>query len=379
MIRLPVTKLKKGMVVAQSVYNKKGASYLVKGQPIDPNYIDQLKKIGIPTVSVTSTDPGIHLMPPEDIVQEKTRIRAIEKVHAAFKNVEETGQLDADAMQDVSDKILLDVVQRKENLIQLTDIRLHDTYTFAHSVNVAILSAMLGALCHYSKSDLLLLTLGALLHDLGKIRIPYDLLNKNGRLSDNEFSVIKSHPEEGARRIRAMGSELPSPGVLAAIAGQHHEHMDGRGYPKGLVGDQIHRFARIAAIADVYDALTSERPYKKAYTPSVAHNIMVNVNIGQFDTELLRLFFNNVAIYPVGTIIKTNRGIGIVKACEFGRTETPVAVIFATREGRLLDSPVTHDFTEDGSKAIEGVIDDNELRHFIHVLAIDPGVYLLEQ
>jgi len=366
------------MIVAQSIYNKHGASYLVKGQPISPEYIEHLENIGIPTVTVTSENPNFQLQPPEDVVQEKTRITAIETVYDAFHSVEETGRLDADAMQDVSDKILMDVLQRKENLVQLTDIRLHDTYTFAHSVNVAILSAMLGMLCRYSKADLKLLTLGAMLHDLGKIRVPSGILNKTSRLEEDEFQVIKSHPSEGARRIREMERLLPSPSVLAAIAAQHHEHIDGCGYPAGLTGDKIHRFAKIVAIADVYDALTSERPYKKAYTPSVTHNIMVNVNIGQFDKDLLSLFFNNVAIYPVGTIVKTIHGIGIVKSCQFGHTETPEVVVFATKDGILMDQPLIYDLSDYGPKSVEGVISDNDLRHFVHVLAIDPTIYLME-
>ena len=378
MIRLPVKKLKKGMIIAQSIYNQHGASYLVKGQPINPHYIEQLDKIGIPTVTVTSENPNFQLEPPEDIVQETTRVDAIQKVYDAFQSVEESGRLNADTMQDVSDRILFDVLQHKENLVQLTDIRLHDTYTFAHSVNVAILSAMLGMLCRYSKKDLQLLTLGALLHDLGKVGVPSEILNKTSRLDTNEFDVIKGHPLAGSFRIHEMEHMLPSPSILAAVASQHHEHVDGRGYPRGLAGDQIHRFAKIVAIADVYDALTSERPYKKAYTPSVTHNIMVNVNIGQFDPDLLSLFFNNVAIYPVGTIVKTSHGIGIVKSCEFGHTETPEVVVFADKEGQLLKNPETYDFSEEGPKAIEGVINDNELRHFVHVLAIDPSIYLLD-
>ncbi|MBR2214531.1 MAG: HD-GYP domain-containing protein [Selenomonadaceae bacterium] len=379
MIRIPVKKLKTGMIVSQSIYNKRGASYLVKGQRITMQYIRQLKKIGIPTVTVTSSDPSINLPPPEDIVQEKTRVTAIEKVFDAFQSVEETGRLDASAMEDVADKIIFDVIQRRENLVQLTDIRLHDAYTFAHSVNVAILSAMVGNLCHFSKDDLFLLTLGALLHDLGKVSTPLNILNKTTSLDQDEFATIREHPINGAKRIHSMEHLLPSPGILAAIASQHHEHMDGTGYPYHLQGDQIHRFARIVAIADVYDALTSERPYKKAYTPSLAHNIMTRVSQSQFDPKLMTLFFDNVALYPVGTILKTVYGFGIVRESHFGHTQTPIVCIFADKERNILEEPVVLDLTSDGPKAVEMVINGNELHHFIHEIHFDPTMYLLPE
>lgn len=380
MLRLSVKDLKKGMIVAQSIYNNHGGSYLVRGSAITPEYIHQLRKIGIPTVNVTSADPNFQLMPPEDVVQETTRVDAIQHVFDAFQSVEQEGRLDADTMERVSDNIIMDIIQRKENLIQLTDIRLHDTYTFAHSVNVAILSAMLGLHCHYTKSDLAILTLGALLHDLGKIDIPSEILTKNTHLTEEEFDTIKQHPEFGAKRIHEMDRLLPSTSLLAAIAREHHEHIDGRGYPRGLDGDRIHRFAKIVAIADVYDALTSERPYKRAYTPNVAYNIMKNVNIGQFDKTLLDIFFNNVAIYPVGTILKTTWGYAIVKKCEFGKTESPTIILFADLEGKVLQEPITINLADDplGTKAIQMVIADNELRHFIHSLSVDPSMYLQE-
>ena len=380
MLRLSVKDLKKGMIVAQSIYNNHGGSYLVRGSAITPEYIRQLQKIGIPTVNVTSEDPNFQLLPPEDVVQETTRIDAIQHVFEAFQSIEQEGRLDAEAMERVSDNILIDLIQRKENLIQLTDIRLHDTYTFAHSVNVAILSAMLGLHCHYTKKDLTLLTLGALLHDLGKIGIPAEILTKNTRLTDEEFATIKQHPELGAKRIHEMDHILPSTSLLAAIAREHHEHIDGRGYPRGVKGDDLHRFARIVAIADVYDALTSERPYKRAYTPNIAYNIMKNIDTGQFDETLIDIFFNNVAIYPVGTIMKTRWGFAIVKANSFGKTQAPTVVLFASLDGRLLSCPETIDLSEepDGTDAIDMVYADNELRHFIHALDIDPADYLKE-
>ena len=377
-LRIPVRKLKEGMIVSQSIFNKRGGSYLVKGQPLSSQYIEQLERLGIPTVTVTSADPSLKIAPPDDVVEEVTRLVAIERMFDTFQSVENTGEFDVQTVQDVSDTIIFDIIQKKNNLVQLTDIRLHDTYTFAHSVNVAILSAMLGLLCHYSKQDLSLLTLGALLHDLGKVSIDTDILTKPKRLTKTEFDIIKNHPLTGSAKIHEMGPRLPSPSILAAIASQHHEHIDGTGYPRGITGNKIHKFAKIVAIADVYDALTSERPYKKAYTPSIAFNIMTNVNKGQFDPELLKLFFDNVALYPVGTVVKTVYGFGVVTECKFGHTRTPKVCIFADKEGRILDDPIRIDLTSDGSRAVEGVVSGIELLHFIHEIHIDPSAYLAE-
>lgn len=314
-----------------------------------------------------------------DVVQQVTRENAIERMSATFSAVENSGQLDINELQKIADSIMYDVIDRPENLLQLTDIRLHDTYTFAHSVNVAIISAMIGRLLELPKEELSLLTLGGLLHDLGKIKVASEILNKNGRLNDEEFSEIKHHPEEGARRIMEMAYMLPKPEILARIAEEHHERLDGSGYPHNKKTNEIHSFSKIVAIADVYDALTSERSYKRPYTPSVTRNIMVNLSKGHFDENLIHLFFNNVAVYPVGTILKTIYGFGIVTKCEFGHTETPSICVFADAQGNMKDSPERIDLKDDGKRAIEMEVSGIELLHFIHRLTVNPMVYLTEE
>lgn len=361
------------MITAQSIYNPLGASYLTKGVELSPKYIERLKKAGLDGVTVTSLDPKLKLAPPADIVQEKTRISAIHNVATAFQNVEDHGTLDPKPLQDISETILLDIIEQQRNLVQLTDIRLHDTYTFAHSVNVAILSALLGVLQKLPKEDLLKLTLGGLLHDLGKITVPHEILTKPGHLSDDEWRLMQGHPDAGRQRLKKM---FPNDILLSTIALQHHEHIDGSGYPNHLQGEQIHRYARIVAIADVYDALTSVRPYKRAYTPSVAHRIMTTCSPGHFDLELLHLFFDNVAIYPVGTIVKTQIGYAIVKEVEFGHTQTPIVRVFANRESKLLTKIRDLDLEQMPKEMLEGVVTDSELYHFIHAINIDPAIFL---
>lgn len=375
MIHIPIKKLKNGMITAQSIYNPLGASYLTKGMELSPTYIERLEKAGFEGVTVTSMDPKLKLAPPDDIVQEKTRISAIQNVATAFHSVEENGTFDPAPLQGISENILQDIIAQQQNLVQLTDIRLHDTYTFAHSVNVAILSSLLGVLLKLSREEQLKLTLGGLLHDIGKVTVPYEILTKAGHLSDDEWSVMQGHPEAGRQRLKKM---FPNDTLLSTIALQHHEHIDGSGYPNHLKGEQIHRYGRIVAIADVYDALTSVRPYKRAYTPSVAHRLMATCSPGHFDLDLLKLFFDNVAIYPVGTILKTQDGYAIVKKVEFGYTLTPVVCVFANREGKLLNAPSDLDLKEAPKGMLEGVISDSELYHFIHNINVDPAIFLQE-
>ena len=380
MLRLPVSKLKDGMVLGQSLFNTAGGSYLVKGQPVTIDYIRKLRQIGIQSVTVTSMDPAYKLPPPPDVIEEKTRINAISTVYNTFQSIEENGTLDTTALQRVTDSIVFDLFENRNNLVQLTDIRAHDAYTFAHSVNVAVLSAMMGMLCHMPRDEISLITLGGLLHDLGKVDVSSDILTKNRGLSDREFKIMKNHPLDGSRRILNV-SDLPKKSILAAIAAQHHEHIDGSGYPNGITGNEMHHYAKITAIADVYDALTSERPYKKAYMPNIAYNIMHNINKGQFDQDLLDTFFNNVALYPEGAVLKTTFGFAVVKESRFGRTTTPIIILFADTNGKLLNERSVIDLyeTPNGAKSIQVVPTGNELYHFIHELGVDPSYYLEEE
>lgn len=380
MLRLPVSKLKDGMVLGQSLFNTAGGSYLVKGQPVTIDYIRKLRQIGIQSVTVTSMDPAHKLPPPPDVIEEKTRINAISTVYNTFQSIEENGTLDTTALQRVTDSIVFDLFENRNNLVQLTDIRAHDAYTFAHSVNVAVLSAMMGMLCHMPRDEISLITLGGLLHDLGKVDVSSAILTKNRGLSDREFKIMKNHPLDGSRRILNV-SDLPKKSILAAIAAQHHEHIDGSGYPNGITGNEMHHYAKITAIADVYDALTSERPYKKAYMPNIAYNIMYNINKGQFDQDLLDTFFNNVALYPEGAVLKTTFGFAVVKESRFGRTTTPIIILFADTNGKLLNERSVIDLyeTPNGAKSIQVVPTGNELYHFIHELGVDPSYYLEEE
>ena len=327
-------------------------------------------------LSVVSADPKISVPPPADVVEETTRSDAIRKVYDTFHDLEDTGELDPAVLTPTAQAILRNALENRENLVQLTDIRLHDNYTFGHSVNVAVLSAILGSLCNVSGDDLVNLIIGALLHDIGKLIIPQHILTKPGQLSEQEFYIIKMHPEAG--RLKLQDLSTPSAEVLATIAGQHHEHIDGRGYPDQLTGDQIHLFARIVAIADVFDALTSARSYKPAYRPHTAYRIMTKCSPGQFDEKLLNLFFDSVAIYPVGTVLKTTMGYAIVKKTELGNTLTPTICVFGDANMNVLPQPFDIDLRKCPPETITHVLEDMELMPLIMRMKIDPAKFLKE-
>ncbi|MBQ7478017.1 MAG: HD-GYP domain-containing protein [Selenomonadaceae bacterium] len=377
MINLPLNRLQPGMVMAQSVLNSSGASYLSRGQQLTTSYIERLRQMGVRDIHVSSTMTSGPKVPlPEDVLQERTRAIAVKRVYDMFQQIQEKKTFDPVPLGKASAAIVNDIMARKGNLVQLTDLRVHDMYTFAHSVNVAMLSSLLGVLCGLTEAELSELTLGTLMHDLGKLNIPKEILNKPGRLDEDEFNVVKRHPMDGSNLIQSM--PFPNAKQLAIVARQHHEHMDGKGYPDHRRGDQIHIYGRISAIADVYDALTSVRPYKKAYAPSVAYHIMRNCSVGHFDEYLMRLFFSNVAIYPVGTVLDTTAGYGIVRRVEFGKTERPVVCVFADKDLRLLDKTFDIDFSETSRDTIDKVLNDTELLHFIHEMHFDPAVLLVE-
>ena len=375
MIRLKSNQLKTGMVTAQSIFNKKGAAFLVRGTPLTDRYIYRLRQLSVPELHVTSLSSNFQLQPPPDIIKEHTRVQAVENVAETFRQAEMHGQFNMSLMERCADLLVCDIMSKKKNLVQITDIRLHDSYTFSHSVNVAVLAAMLGNLCGYSKSKLQAITLGGLLHDIGKLAVPASILNKPGALTADEFKIIRRHPSEGRRLLKELKSPIAS--ILAIIAVQHHEHIDGSGYPYHIHGKSIHPYSRITAIADVYDALTSVRPYKRAYKPNVVYQMMMHNSPGHFDMDRLRLFFENVAIYPVGTVMKTNLGYAIVKKVIFGHTLAPVVIAFADKNsGRLLKKPFGINLAHCRRDAIQYVMDDVELLNFIRLTGIDPAVFL---
>ncbi|MEM7180366.1 MAG: HD-GYP domain-containing protein [Spirochaetota bacterium] len=210
--------------------------------------------------------------------------------------------------------IILDVYTRiKSNpsaMINLLDLRAHDDYTFCHSVNVAIISLSLAQKMGYTDDEIKLIGLGGLLHDIGKVAIPASLINKTGVLSEEEKRIMKSHPSHSYRIMRLDKTLDPR---IMMMAYEHHERYDGNGYPRGIAGDKLHDYSVIVALADVYDALTTVRSYKPAFSPEESIQVIETYTGTHFAPRIAEKFIHDIQTslsaktdYALGTLVLLN-------------------------------------------------------------------------
>lgn len=216
-----------------------------------------------------------------------------------------TSFIDTDKAKDVVNDCVGSVIRNPDALLWLSKIRSRDEYTSEHCLNVCIMAIAFGRQLGYEGSELFELGVCGLLHDVGKMKVPDDVLNKPGPLSEEEFRIIQSHTEHGRDLLMAAGSDSAR-AVEAAWC--HHERPDGKGYPRGLKGNEISRTAMIISIVDAYDAMTAERCYKPAKTPTEALKIMYECRGTHFDGELVDHFIQTVGLYPPGTVVELVSG-----------------------------------------------------------------------
>ncbi|MCR4398626.1 MAG: HD-GYP domain-containing protein, partial [Firmicutes bacterium] len=192
----------------------------------------------------------------------------------------------------------------------IATLRSLDEYTFVHSLNVSVLALVIGVESGLGRKGLIELGVGALLHDVGKAIVPVNLLNKPDELTDQEMAIMKLHTIEGFQILRSQ----PGVSLLSAhVAFQHHERMDGLGYPRGLTGDEIHCYARMTAVADVMDALTAPRPYRRGLLPDQARNLVASLGGSHLDGVYVSILVNRVSVFPAGTVVRLASGeVGII-------------------------------------------------------------------
>jgi HD-GYP domain-containing protein (c-di-GMP phosphodiesterase class II) len=304
--------LQPGDTLATSIYCEYSYKLLLpKGTVITREHLRQLARLqarGYRLVFAPQGVEGIRL----DLlsrVDERTKRAYLDTFVAAksiFENMQRGNPINIRLACEAVEVLVEEIMQRNEVLLQLASIRLIDDYTFSHMVNVAVYVASFGKCLNYSAGDIRDLCLAGLLHDLGKARLPACVLNKPGELTEEENSLVRQHPEYGYFELLKISgiNERVRQAVL-----QHHERGDGSGYPGGLRQGEISRFARIIAIADVYDALTSDRCYRGRVLPHEGAEVLMGDSAqNRLDIELVKIFLNNIVLYPLGAEVILSDG-----------------------------------------------------------------------
>ncbi|UUD64636.1 HD-GYP domain-containing protein [Pseudomonas seleniipraecipitans] len=228
---------------------------------------------------------------------------------------------------DISDSL----ARNSSALLGLARLKHKDEYTYMHSVAVCALMLSLARQLGLDDESVREAGLAGLLHDVGKMAMPLDVLNKPGGLTDSEFAIMRSHPERGHAILAAAGS-IPASALDVCL--HHHEKFDGSGYPSGLKGESISLLSRMGAVCDVYDAITSNRPYKQAWNPAESLARMAQW-AGHFDTQVFHAFVRSVGIYPLGSLVRLESGrLGVVVDLMPGKLTEPVVRVFFSAKSK---------------------------------------------
>lgn len=236
---------------------------------------------------------------------------------------------DTQKARELVAELASNIVENLDASMWLTQLKSRDEYTAIHSLNVCVLSLTFGRSLGLKGDELNKLGLGALLHDIGKMQVPLEILNKPGKLTVEEFKIMKSHPQKGYQML--LSDDTLSSDVLSIVK-SHHERVSGKGYPDNLSESNISYYTKIVSITDVYDAITSDRVYHDGMTPHEALKRLYEWMPDNFDTKLMQAFIRTIGIYPVGSVVELKTGhIGLVVKLTDTHRLKPVVMLIMNR------------------------------------------------
>lgn len=364
--KFEVVNLKLGMYVAELDRPWVGSPFLFQGFVIESDedldklreackfvYVDDLQSTipvtggaaesnrptATPASSVTITSTGAAQKP---ALGNHSEIRVITKTLAvahmtivhAMEDMRMGKSIDTQESKVVVQQLVKHVSSNPNSMLWLTNLQQKHEHTARHCLNVSILAIAFGRHLNLSEEELNLLGLGAVLHDVGKMRIPKEILDKPGKLTDEEYAKIRTHAADG-HTVLKLARNIPEQALT--IVRSHHERVDGKGYPDGLQGDAVPRLARIVALVDGYDMMTGDYPFRTAVPPADALRTLRTEGAEEFGADLVQEFIKCLGIYPVGSLVQVSSGaLGIVMASNPSSRLKPLLLMVRDEQGQTL-------------------------------------------
>ncbi|HBH60701.1 MAG TPA: phosphodiesterase [Nitrospiraceae bacterium] len=296
--------------------------------------------------------------------------KVIEEASQTVKNIMEDiklgKQLNIETANEIVLKMIDSIIRNKDALVSLGRIRKKDEYTFMHSVNVCVLMVAFSKHLGYDDKTIELLGMGGLLHDIGKMRIPLSILNKPYKLTAREYDIVKVHVKDGCDIL------AQSPGISETsflVTSHHHERLDGTGYPRGLKGEEISDAGKMAAIADMYDAMTSDRCYKMKILPTSGLRELYELRGIQLDDVMVQEFIRCFGIYPVGTLVRLKSGLLaiVIDNSDHNLLQPKVRVIYDANKEEFIRMPYEIDLSQSSGDGGADSITNYESPERIHI------------
>ena len=344
--------VQEGSVLARPVINSAGRILLQSGVRVTDTYIKRLITMGYDVLFIQDDrleDVEFHMS-----ITGQTREVAYKAIQHVSSYIESglKGSLDVENVRSSVQQMINDLLFSTDIVGNLSEIQGYDDYTFHHSVNTTIIALILGIASGYSEPKLIEMGMGVLMHDIGKIMIPEEILNKKILLTEEEFGEIKKHTTNGFEILRKNNDFSL---LSAHVAFQHQEKWDGTGYPRGLKGKNIHEYSRLATVADVYDALTSRRVYRKAVDPNEAYEYIVSQADSHFEPRIVEIFKKHISVYPSGSgIVLSNGQRGNIVKQNSAFPNRPYVRVFYENE-KPLSEPIDYNLAECPSMMIVAV------------------------
>ncbi|URA10758.1 HD-GYP domain-containing protein [Thermospira aquatica] len=347
----------------------KGDAYTEQGEKVQPGFVPftdekiaELKARGITTIYYTPHPEPTRFPGSEPIIPQETINKGLEIAKEVERRLKENAPLPVREINTLIDEFVEKVVALQGNTLNLAELRDYDDYTYTHSLNVALLSLLMGKKLSYTEDQLKILGVGGMLHDIGKVKIPKEILNKPDRLTPQEFDIMKRHPVYGFEIVKDTYSRF-----VQSIVLYHHEKINGSGYPLGKKNNEMGEFAQIASLCDVFDAITSARSYKPAQPFWYALLCIYREQGKSFSPRLAQIFlkelpqyFGNTPIFSKGSFVLLNTG-EIAYVPEDSRTLWPQVWLLINSRKEISQRKVILDLSLEENRMIERQIFDEKL------------------